>query len=64
MQKGFDHRNKIIKTRTQQTLWTALGLASILTLGVEKGSILDDDRFSSIFVAISWAYWIFLGLCL
>jgi hypothetical protein len=34
------------------TLWTILGLMSILILGVEKGSILDDIRLSSILVAI------------
>ena len=39
-------------------LWTILGLASILTLGAEKGSTLDDEMLSSILVANSWASWI------
>jgi hypothetical protein len=43
------------------TLWTILGLASIMTLGYEKGSTLDDERLSSILVATSWDYWIVLG---
>jgi hypothetical protein len=42
-------------------LWTTLGFASISPLEAEKGSTLDDDIFSSIFVATSWASWIVLG---
>jgi hypothetical protein len=42
-------------------LWTILGLASTLTLGVEKSSTLDDDRLSSILADTSWDSWIVLG---